>query len=544
MTSGDHGYRAGAALAPGDTARVVRVIRGGALLIAAAIVVALIAPPGGPSRTPPDQGRQPPSAGPPATPLPALLVDGPAPTAPFPVLAGGLRWLDPVTGTMSGSSFDAPRGAVFTDPDGSTCVCRESPWTDSGDLDRIVLLRFGPDGRPVDRHEVIELASPMSPATGTPIQFDVARSPDRRTIAIAWILRADTAWRVGFVTADARTGEIRGQVTLADLPLGPGADGSSVTGGGRPRPDLDVMPPVVRIAPDGLEARVAVATRPAVRNAPMPPWNPLAWTIPLDQSGGLAGSPAPAIVAQDPGIECDGETYVSRSVYASLCGTLDGPPERYVRTDAPAGGSDRLYRLPDDFVEPGTLAELVDTTNGRLFIWSATAAAVARVGSTGTGLEILSLAADGDPANAQPSNHWPGPSTGVVRWGQLGSALEVAPTPALAGSADGSLLYAVGVHSGAPLGLPDEPSGIWVIDARTLGLVARWDAPALYSAIAFSPDMRWLVGVGRPVEGTAARASGARVLAIVDPATGRLAELVGDAVDPSGYGPSLVVPGG
>ncbi|HEX8025551.1 MAG TPA: hypothetical protein VF484_05030, partial [Candidatus Limnocylindrales bacterium] len=104
-----------------------------------------------------------------------------------------------------------------------------------------------------------------------------------------------------------------------------------------------------------------------------------------------------------------------------------------------------------------------------------------------------------DPGAAKPDSTTPAPRPGRADWQPLVSA-ESAGTSRLAGSIDGSLLYAIGAtgsNDGAgPSGPLYASTGVFVFDAASLGLVAHWPAAAMYDQVGVSPDGREVFAVG------------------------------------------------
>ncbi len=85
------------------------------------------------------------------------------------------------------------------------------------------------------------------------------------------------------------------------------------------------------------------------------------------------------------------------------------------------------------------------------------------------------------------------PPGAPTTWSDGGSATAAAPKTVLAGSPDGSLLYAIG----------DSPARVRQL--RDLGLrredpqlVERWPAHAAYASLTLFEDGRWLAAAGRP----------------------------------------------
>src|SRR5204863_10164710 len=117
----------------------------------------------------------------------------------------------------------------------------------------------------------------------------------------------------------------------------------------------------------------------------------------------------------------------------------------------------------------------------------------------------------------------------------------------LVGSRAGSLLYAVGMRSTAgelSSGPLQASTGIWVFDANTLALLARWSAAAMYDEIGLRPDGRFVLAAG--LEGVTAHgrvADWASSLTFHEAKRGSVAEQIGDIVGPDGFPVTFLVPG-
>ena len=94
----------------------------------------------------------------------------------------------------------------------------------------------------------------------------------------------------------------------------------------------------------------------------------------------------------------------------------------------------------------------------------------------------------------------------------------------LAGSADGTVIYAVGHGPPSSTFQTFDSTGIWAFDAQTLGLVAHWEPAGTYDALSMTPDGEYLIALGDPTsEELNAFGNSGRTIAFHDARTGDLA---------------------
>ncbi|HEX4896996.1 MAG TPA: hypothetical protein VFV53_01400, partial [Candidatus Limnocylindrales bacterium] len=252
-------------------------------------------------------------------------------------------------------------------------------------------------------------------------------------------------------------------------------------------------------------------------------------------------------VTDDPG-RCDGEAWATNTDYVVLCRQTVGDsrmPEARVETiDGSVAG-----HLLGDAIGRDDLDWLVDTTAGVVYRWSRFSHALARLDVRTGNVLSRALGGSADEIDAvQPAGgRWPEtPDDLQATWAQLLPASSLGH-PRLVGSRDGSLLYAIGMRS-TPGELSSGPleasTGIWVFEARTLALLARWPAAAMYDEIGLTPDGRYVLAAG--LEGVTADgrvADWASSLAFHDTRDGSVAEHIGDIVGPEGFPVTFLVPG-
>jgi len=465
------------------------------------------------------------------TPLPAVAIFGlAAPITPFPVLSGGLRWLLPPSGEVSGPPFSGARGFIFAGSDGGAwCVCYDQPWSPTGTVERTTIARYDPYGSELSRTTVDEVSSSIR--TGDAILRDVARSPDGADIYVASAVR------------DASGSEIRlDRIGTFGVPALVGSvDLGRIEGSG-----TDYVPasPVVRVSPDGRHVRVAARFADRTTGVGGPVWQEIVWLVPVGAGLGLPTTIGPRD-ALDPD-RCDSEAWATATTYVVLCReTSDGalvPVAHLERLD----GSTSTAQVGGP-IGRDDLDWLVDAGTGFVYRWSRFSHIVAALDATsGDVIERVLDPGRHSFASVSPDQAPPPARQGRAIWEALASAENV-PRQRLAGSIDGSLIYAVGVRPGAGTGATGPllaSTGVWAFDARTLGIVGHWPAAAMYDQVGVTPDGRYVLAVG--LEGMTADgllADWDSSLAIHDAGDGRVVEQVGQLVGDEGFFVDLLVPG-
>jgi hypothetical protein len=532
------GYRIGVRF-EGQPSRRPRLVAG---LTGAAIVIAIglgIIGPGlqGTAIQPNEEPAPSADGGPIPTRLPPLtLAAAGAPDMAFPVMSGGLRWVDARTGSMSGQgTVWGGSGWIFAGSDGSAlCVCYDSPWSQDGTVERVTVVRYDSTGHETSRSVAEELTSPLR--SWDAILRDVAVAPDRAALYVAAAIGDTDGWAVSLDTIDLDRAGTGDAATRLDLGRVANPPSGAIMGD-----------PTVRVSPDGRRIRVSIHYSPRRSIDPELPWTEQVWLV------DLAGSAGPAVrrladrATDDPG-RCDGEAWATNTQYVVLCRQTVGDRRVPVARVEDLDGLSVEHQL-GDAIGRDDLDWLVDSAAGIVYRWSRFSHSLARLDIQTGDVLSRSLGGSADEiAAVQPAGGpWPATSGGGrPTWAQLIQASSLGH-PRLVGSRDGSLLYAIGMRSttGELSSEPLEAStGIWVFEAKTLALLARWPAAAMYDEIGLTPDGHYVLTAG--LEGVTAEgrvADWASSLAFHDALAGTLAEQIGDIVGPNGFPVSFLVPG-
>jgi hypothetical protein len=532
------GYRIGVRFEgrPNRRPRLVATLTGAAILIA--IGLGIVGP--GLQGTAVQPVSEPlPSADDAAIPtrLPVLTVAAAgAPDERFPVISGGLRWLDAGAGSMSGqSTVWGGSGWIFAGNDGSAlCVCYDSPWSQDGTVQRVTVVRYDALGGETSRVVAEELASTLRSFDA--ILRDVAVAPDRGSLYVAAAIRDNDGWAVSLDTINLDWAAIGGAARRLDLGRVANQEAGVIMGD-----------PTVRVSPDGRWVRVSVHYAPRRSVNLETPWTEQVWLVDLAGSDGPVARQLPDRATDDPG-RCDGQAWATRTDYVVLCRETIGDSRRPVARVESIDRGQMEYQL-GDAIGRDDLDWLVDSAAGIVYRWSRYSHALARLDVRTGAVDSRSLGGSADEiAAVQPARGpLPTPRAGALAaWAPLLPASSLGH-PRLVGSRDGSLLYAIGMRSTAgelSSGPLQASTGIWVFDAKTLALLARWPAAAMYDEIGLTPDGRFVMAAG--LEGVTADgrvADWASSLTLHDALGGSVVEQIGDIVGPEGFPVTFLVPG-
>jgi hypothetical protein len=481
-----------------------------------------------------------------ATALPDIaILQPPAPTRRLPVYAGGLRWLDPAGGSMSGDPYTAPGRGLFVDADGhGLCVCLEVPWSQDELVNRVTIRRYSNSGEAISQVAIRELHS-VARVFGDPISVQAAIEPNGRRLWIVHVVRDADAWTIGLDEVDLATLTVTASMDLDPIPVPtPGGDVLGPTPAGWFMEAASAVWAALRVSPDGSKLAVilSVSSDPGI-DPRLPKYQEARLSVPSNLDPAIR--PTVEVAAHDATTgECfsDLSAWATNRDFVTICGRPVGnQTQAYVRI---AGADDALQLvdlgLPDDFNDTEWL---LDADRGVIDLWTRAGHTLSRLDVATRSVTTAAVdplrAGVGDltawPVSARPSQPW-APLTGP----DLG-----ARPPAIVGSADGRLIYALGQQRVVAGSSADviASTGIWVFDAEQATLVAHWRPEALYSQIGFAPGSGQLVTVAYPgADGDGQRTDWATSLRFHDPRSGAVTELLGNVEESSGFAPILIVP--
>ena len=539
----DRGYRVGARIGPAEAgrARLAGSIAVGIVLVGVAFAaVGPLLPVAPEPVIAPVATRSLP------TPLPAVTVlRTPATTRAIPVYAGGLRWLDTASGSMSGDPYTSPRSGLFVDPEGrGLCVCLEVPWSQDQLIARVTLRRFSTSGEELGRATLFELASAEGIVSGAPIQVDAAISPDGHTVWIVHSVRAETSWQIRLDRVDLATFRVEASLDLGAVPVPPSDEaGVLESRGGWVTHRRSMLRASLRISPDGerLAVLLFVFGRPGL-DPRLPPFQAARLVVDASLAPGTVVEVAtgPHDAMND---LCDAELsgWASDRLFVTVCRRQQGAGvQPLVLIEGPGEPAEEVAVGPP--VGEWDVAWLLDARRGVLYRWSGLAHVFTRLDVASRAASTVAVDFEGGTPDALAA--WPPTpvADGVSPWGSLTGADPVGFRARMTGSADGSVLYAIGFRS-VQDDLRDDliaSTGIWALDPRGR-LVAHWAPAALYDEIGFTPGYERLVTLALPgSDGDGEPADWSTSLRLHDPRSGELELILGDVEESSGFVPTLM----
>ncbi len=417
-------------------------------------------------------------------------------------ISGTLIYLDEAAmrgvDLTSGAAIEGPptgmgRDAVIADPNDSgwTCVCFADGLVDGYALVDVRLVQIGSDLATLGSTPIGHLVGPRPSADGSQvISTDVDLSDDHRHGVLAWATRGTAGWKVTIEPLDVVGGNTGAAVELGTV--APPVPGPSVAPSAAALIDPAFVQdqyfdgPHVRVDPTGRVAFVW-GTIQESRADGGTDLRAVAWRVALAADGSVGEARnAPELAATQP--LCGTVGFAAADRLAWLCPHF--PDATSAEVTWTVGGLDLEgrsigeMRLADYtsccFTDP-----IFDTANGVIYLWAATDLVAARIDIHRLTGEVVRFdpaaqAAPGGPAEGgtlPPVWRMPGSVSGRYGAGQI------------AGSADGSAIYALGFapQVTSDRGMP--PSlGVFVIDRSTLALLRRWAPAADYTGIAVLRD--------------------------------------------------------
>jgi hypothetical protein len=542
----DQGYRVGARISAGDGGRTKLAGGIAAGIVVAGLVFASIAPllpdiPDLPVAPAPSRSV--------ATALPDLaIVHPPGPTRLVPVSAGGLRWLDPASVTMSSDAYTAPRGSIFVDTLGrALCICLDIPWSDDLLTVRVTLRRYSAEGQEVQRVELYELQTFRSRerrVLGDPIQVDAAISPDGGSVWISHTVRLEDRWEIGIDRVNLVSMAVDASRTLDPIAM-PASEavGAVTSAAGWVTDFRSAARTVLRVSPNGLRLAVveSVFSNPNDR-AGLSGFQVQRLVLDADLAPTSIEVAVPAHDAFGESCDIDRSAWASTKHFVTICSVPKGlGVQPVVRVENASDITRDLDVGPpvgtDDF------EWLLDAQEGVLFRWSTLAHVFTRLDvHTRT---MTTLALEPQEVGTGDIGIWPAPVERATPWAPL-TPPDIFLKPArIVGSENGTLIFALGYRSVADQIRDDRvaSTGIWVFDAERAELVARWAPTALYDQIGYGPGFETLITVAQAgADGDGGPANWRSSLRFHDARNGDVVELIGNIQEASGFVPSLIAP--
>ena len=494
-------------------------------VIAAFVAVWLTAPRTAIVGKPPPASGAPPSATSPTRPtastLPALFRDGALPDpAQLVVRSGGAYQIaDLAKGTLGAvliSPYTGPTTVLARPGGGWLCICGDWTGMSAGrptgiDLTLQWVDADGRAGPGAVLRTIRGAADPALPDASQPELVDVraSASADGRSAFVGWSARKGAAgWTAGIDVIDIATAKVVSSTPLA----------VAEPTGARAGPTTRIAP-VVASGPSG--DRVLVSDAWYVEEpSPTPPSGTDHWIASFD--GRTIGSlKAAAARPSEPCAEFE-SGLVDASTYYVLCWTPDGRllAERNGVDGTPVGQTE-LPRL-DGRLDGGSL---VIRRGDLLFLWDPVDARLTR-------FDLRSGAVDSATATAavpatSPLDALAALGRQVGRWIAPTTLAKAFLSPALAISADGTRIYALGIDSAGGDGSGGS-RGVYVFDAGSLQPVGHWAPTADFVSLAISPDGRFVYAAGQAGVDAAGNKSADRAsITVYDSADGSVRLIAG-----------------
>jgi hypothetical protein len=462
-----------------------------ATVILALAAVWLTSPRGEPStvgQSPEPSSMPSASAGPTATPLPALTRNGALPSVTQVLVRadGRFRLADLATGTLGDDALDAYTGPIQLVPragGGWLCLCGK--WTTFGINGStgmtMTLVPVDADGDAGEGTEIRSIEGELDPDIRADLQFTqvdagITVAPDRKTAFFAWTARNGAeGWTAGVDVIDVASATVVESVPVQVGRPAVGAD-EPVS---RSAPNVEVSPAGDRI----LLGSFWFVEDP---NNPMPEQGHDRWTAKLDGQTIGAIEPVDPAPAADCGEMDSG--LVDAASYYLICSNGSGDlTVRRVGLDGSEAWRTLIPRGQGEFIG----GALVARSDDMLFIWDPVAAGLARVDLASGALTTSEPAT---AAGTGPLDAVAGLGQRLGRWIAPSALAKLLLDPGLVVSPDGSRVYAIGVTSSDPEG--SGSTGVFVFDAASLDRLGNWVPTADFTSIAISADNQYVYASG------------------------------------------------
>jgi hypothetical protein len=458
--------------------------------------------------------RPPPPPSPSA--LPALRVFGEPIQERLLVDAAGLRLLDLGTGTLGPVLADTrwPSQLIRT-ASGFICVCVTTASLADGEMVSLraqVLDRSGRADRPkmIGSFRGYDDPALKPDEQGNSIAIGGAVSDDESTLFLGLAQRNRDSWRRSVLVVDLRTGAVGQRVELDRLLLPKGEASSD--------PTFAFSPEIV-LSPSGRRAVVSAEGSGAYGTQGVKRWRVSIAGTRLESLSPLRGGSGTLPAS------CSIGGYIDEETYYSLCGW--GGDLRLIR--ARLDGSVLKEQSIEGMETPGGfVAQVVDMSTKRLYLWNTSSRAVARLDLARGALDRLVTLPEGKTGSRRVDLL----GTLVARlsnWVAPAAMAKMLIEPALALSPDGTRLYALGMSIPESDPGRGRSTGVYVVDTESLSLLDRWAPTTDLMSLAVSPDGRYVYAAGMAgVDSSGQETSWPASLTAYDRETGVVRLIAGD----------------
>lgn len=467
-----------------------------------------------------------------SSPPPRFTVGEGPPPARLAIDVGGIRLVDPATGRRSPpASIRLDSDAVLAADDGGWwCVCfrrsedfnKENVAVDVRHLDASAVET----GRwPLDPIE----SSAAPPAQDFYTRIDVEFAPDGRTAYLAIGTRSGDRWTIWIEAIDVARGVSFGRERLATLDI-PAVNGGTTEAGF----ESYLAGPLIRLSPDGRRMTVVAwieryLSSSGERDEPIAS----AWLLDVPEPGAPSGPFAAATpLGGDLGESIRScwltVTWLSDEELLASCWQQAGPGDVSIELRTFGLDGAELARVDYTGNEASWIAEPVtDLANRTALIWSPVGHYLDVVDLTSGQTDRVAVQVE---TIGRPGDFATGRRPAVL--GSFASDYHPWSESTVLADQAGSRLYVLGMREGdgsESQRYPYGSTGVWVIDATTLEVLAWWPPAGPYSGIGLSRDGRWLTAIGQAgVDTDGNESAWPFTVSVHDTSDGRLALQIAD----------------
>jgi hypothetical protein len=444
------------------------------------------------------------------------------PRSPLPMRTGGLDWLDPATGVVSSAEDGTSTDWLFELPGGGVLSAYLEGGSSSPARSALHLRVYGAHGGTIRDIVVRTWEQAVND-----VMLDIALDPDAGTVLVASATWTEAGWilqleRLGYEFGAVPFQRDLGIVTHEELQA------------------ATLYPPRISMSPDGSRVRVRITTQPHEEPRPGPALVERTWIVPLSEEDfGEPREVADAFPGPDPAF-CPAEGWATATDYVWLCQTpaIDESQliEVFLRVEHGNGSAEQvsLGQHPPDT----GMGWQVDGRAGIVYGWSSGDRHLYRYDVAHDSLTQRAIDSCEAPIEQLSEASLPPRSAAPTLWSPITRASDIWQSP-LAGSADGTQLFAMSIPSGFVGASPAacEQVGVWVFDAATLAIVGAWAPLGYVTQIALTPDGEMVVVGSLDPETRFGQPIARSVVAFYAVDGGGLAEVIRGVVDPFGANP-------